>query len=238
MPWPTFKTKDEIPEPFRGEYEERDGAWHPKGAGGDGGSGASKLEETLAKVREERKEAERRAREAEESRAALERQLAAASSGEEKDRVTKALKKFDDDLAAAKAEHKKELDAARAELRTLKLDDKVKAAFLAAGGRPERAEKALRDTKERFDLADDGRIVVKDAKGEVSTATVEDFFGKTYRAEMAEFYTGTKATGGGANGGAGATPARTANAGAWDGDAVLKDPMGALNAANAAEAAS
>jgi hypothetical protein len=227
MAFPTFKTKDEIPKGFEGEYEERDGAWHPKAPD------TSKLEETLAKVRDERKAEEKARKAAEADRADLERKLAAAGSGEEKDKVTKALAKFDADLAVEKGKFQKQLDAATAELRTLKLDDKIKAAFLKAGGRSERADKALNDTKGRLDLADDGRIVVKDGKGEITTATVADFFGKTYRAEMAEFYTGTKATGGGASGGAGAHVVQT---GKMTPDEIVANPLRALQEANATAA--
>ncbi|MBA3844532.1 MAG: hypothetical protein H0X39_18270 [Actinobacteria bacterium] len=229
MALPTFKTKDEIPKGFEEMYEERDGTFQPK-ALDDGGKSA------LQEERRARQAAEKLATKAADERAELERKLAAATAGDdlkEKEKVARALAKFDTDLATEKAKFQKELDAARGELRTLKLDDKVKAAFLAAGGRPERAEKALRDTKDRFDLADDGRIVVKDAKGEVTSKTVEDFFGKDYRGEMAEFYAGTKAAGGGGTGGSGAMPAKGSTNGKWDGDAVLKDPLGALNAANA-----
>jgi hypothetical protein len=232
MPLPTFDTKDTIPKGFEDLYEERDGKWHPKGASGDDSSG---LKTALDKERDARKAAEKAAKLAVDDRADLERKLAAANSGDEKDKVSKALAKFDHDLAEEKTRHKAELDAARGELRTLKLDDKIKAAFLAAGGRPERADKALRDTKDRFDLADDGRILVKDDKGELSTATVGAFFGKTYRGEMAEFYAGTKAAGGGAKGGASAATSTNRGAGgAWDGDAVLANPLGALVASNAA----
>ena len=224
MPFPTFDKKDDIPKGFESEYEEKDGKFVPKVPD------VATLERTLEKVRAERKEEEKARKQAEDARADLERKLAAASSGDEKDKVTKALAKFDSDLAAAKAKHEQELAAARAELRTLKLDDKVKAAFLKAGGRPERADKALADTKIRFDLADDGRIIVKDAKGEATTATVEDFFGKTYRAEMAEFYTGTKASGGGASGGAGGSVVT----GGISADDVIRNPLAALKAANEA----
>jgi hypothetical protein len=225
---PTFDTKDAIPKGFEDLYEEKDGKWHPKSAD-DGG-----LKTALQKERERADAAEKLSRRVSEERADLERKLTAASSGDEKEKVSKALAKFDADAIAMRADYDAKLAAAHGELRTLKLDDKVKAAFLAAGGRPERADKALRDTKDRFDLADDGRIIVKDDKGEASTATVVDFFGKTYRGEMAEFYTGTKASGGGSKGGTSGTGTASTSNTAWSGDDVLANPLGALVAANAA----
>lgn len=233
MPRPVYDKKDDVPKGFEDEYEEREGKWHPKAADN------AELKAALADERRLREAAEKLTAKAANDRADLERRLAAASAGgDDKDRalIAKALAKFDSDLVEVKAAAAAEVAASKAELRTLKLDDKVKAAFLAAGGRSERADKALRDTKERFDLADDGRIVVKDATGAPTTTTVEDFFGKAYRAEMAEFYTGTKAAGGAAKGGAnlGSIPAK----GARDSDEVITNPMGVLKRANAeAEAA-
>src|SRR5689334_15183023 len=125
MPRPIFDTKDAIPKGFEDEYEEKDGKWHPKPV--DDGA---QLKETLRKERE-------RADEEEKTRKRLERQLAAAETGDEKDKVSKALKKFDDDLAAEKENHRKEVEKLRGELRTIKLDERAKDAFLKAGGRPE-----------------------------------------------------------------------------------------------------
>lgn len=231
MPFPIFDKQADIPKGSEDVYEEKDGKWHPKLVD------ASKLETTLTKVRDEKDAAEKRAKKAEDERADLERKLTAAGSGDEKDKVTKALAKFDTDLAAEKAKHEKELGETKAQLRTLKLDDAAKAAFIKAGGRPEKADAALKLQKDSLDLADDGRIVVKDAKGVATTETIDDYWGKTFKKDMPEFFTGTKAAGGGAGGGAGARPIPANGDGKWDGDAVLADPLGALNAANLEAAA-
>lgn len=225
MPLPTFKIKAEIPKGFEDLYDEKDGEFIPKAP-----EDVSGLKATLETIKQEKKDADKARRKAEDERADLERKLAAAGSGEEKDKVSKALAKFDADRIEYEAKATAKLAEKDAELRTLKLDDKIKAAFLKAGGRSERADKALNDTKGRLDLADDGRIVVKDAKGELTTATVEDFFGKTYKAEMAEFYNGTKATGGGARGGAGTNVVQT---GKMTPDEIVANPLKALQEANA-----
>lgn len=223
MPVASFDKKDDIPKGFEDLYEESEGKFVLK---------ASKLESTLEKVRDEKKAAEKRAKEAEDERADLQRKLAAASTGEAQDKVAKALAKFDEDLAKEKEKHKKELETLQGELRTIKLDDRLKEAFIAAGGRPEKAAAALELTKKNFDLAEN-RIVVKNEKGEVTTETAEDYYGKKYRTEMPEFYQGTKASGGGAGGGAGKTVSTHTN-GQWDADAVIADPLGALKSANEA----
>jgi hypothetical protein len=233
MPIPVFDTKDTIPKGFEDLYEERDGKWHPKGASGDD---SGDLKKALAEEREKRQSTERMMKKAADDRADLERKLSIATHSDDDGAKAKLSKKLAE-LEAAYADKEKALEAPRAaleaELRTIKLDNNVKAAFLAAGGRPERADKALRDTKDRFDLAEDGRILVKDEKGEVSAASVADFFNKTYRGEMAEFYAGTKAAGGGAKGGASAA---TSNGRSGDRDfgALLADPQSVLKAANAA----
>jgi seryl-tRNA synthetase len=226
MPRPIFEKKDDIPKGFEDEYEEKDGKWHPKPV--DDGAA---LKETLRKERE-------RADDAEKERKKLERRLAAAETGDEKDKVSKALAKFDEDLAAEKEAHKKELEKLQGELRSIRLDDRAKEAFIKAGGRPERADKALKLYKDALDLDKDGkRIVIKDDEGNVTTQTIDDFWGKKVRADLPDFYTGTKASGGGGkNDGLNPTPVPTD--GKWDGDAVLKDPLGALSAANAAQTGS
>lgn len=221
MPVASFDKKDDIPKGFEDLYEENEGKFVLK---------TSKLETTLEKVRDEKKAAEKRAKEAEDERADLQRKLAAASTGEAQDKVAKALAKFDEDLAKEKEKHKQELATLQGELRTIKLDDRLKESFIKAGGRPEKAAAALELTKKNFDLADN-RIVVKNEKGEVTTETAEDYYGKKYRNEMPEFYQGTKATGGGANGGAGkkATPSI---GGRPTADEVIADPLAAAKWAN------
>jgi hypothetical protein len=80
--------------------------------------------------------------------------------------------------------------------------------------------------------ADGKRIVIKDDEGNVTSTTIEDFWGKKVRADLPDFYVGTKASGGGGkNEGNNGAPVKTD--GKWDGDAVIKDPLAALAAANA-----
>lgn len=229
MPFPTFKKKEDIPKGFEGEYEEKDGEWVVKAAD------SSKVEGTLEKVRGEKKEAEKALKEAEKERDDLKRKLAVAETGDEKDKVKAALAKFDEDAKKLKDDYDKKLEAVNVELRKVKLDDQAKAAFLKAGGRPEKADAALKLKKDLLDLADD-RIVVKNAKGEPTTTTVEDFWGKEFKTEMPEFFTGTKATGGGAKGGAGSTPG-SGKGQEGDADLVLKNPRALLDRANEEAAA-
>lgn len=229
MPWPTFTSKEEIPTPFRAEYEEKDGAWHAKLP--DTGT----LDATLAKVRAEKKDAEKAGREASERAADLQRQLdAKAAAGVDTDKkVSDMLAKWELDKNAAVKAVTDQLTASNAKLREITLYDKAKAEFIKAGGRPEKAEAALTLKKDALDLAED-RMVVKNATGEVTTESITDFWGKSFRAEMPEFFVGTKASGGSASGGASAFPA---SGDPTAGDRVIANPLAALQAANAAQAA-
>lgn len=222
MAFPTFKKKEDIPKGFEGEYEEKGGEWVAKAAD------TSKADETIAKIRKEKNDAEKAQKDAEKERDELTRKLAVADTGGEKDKVAKALQKFDEDAKKMKDEYDKKIADKDGELRKLKLDDQAKAAFLKAGGRPEKADAALKLKKDLLDLTDD-RIVVKNAKGEPTTTTVEDFWGKDFKTEMPEFFTGTKATGGGAKGGAGAQPGKGQEG---DAELVLKNPRALVDRAN------
>jgi hypothetical protein len=229
MSFPVFDKVGDVPKGFEAAYEEREGKWHAKIPD------TAKIEETLTKTRSERKEFEKAAKDASEKAADLQRQLDAKSAtGADTDKkVSEMLAKWEQDKNAAVKAVKDQLDTAAGELRTLKLDDKIKAAALAAGVLPTKVDAVLKLTKDSFDLADD-RIVVKDAKGEVTTKTVADFFAKDYRAQMPELYQGTKATGGGASGGASKT---TTTSDGSAGDRVIANPLQMLKDANEANAA-
>jgi len=229
MPFPTFKTKDEIPKGFESEYEEKDGAWHAKVAD------TTALDATLAKVRDEKKASDKRAKEAEDKAADAQRRLDAkeANGADTDKKVADLLAKWKLDTDAAVKVKQDELDKVSADLRAVKLDDKIKAAALAAGVLRTRVDAVLKLTKDTFDLADD-RIVVKDDKGAVTTTTVEDYFGKTYRAQMPELYQGTKANGGGGTGGLGKGTVKDTGDAA---ERVIKDPLAMLREANEKAAA-
>jgi hypothetical protein len=225
MPFPTYAKKDAIPAGAEDVYEEKDGQWVPKLPDVDG------LKTTLEKVRGEKKDAEKAAKEAADLRAAAERERDALKTqiGDPEGKTKALLEKFDADTKAAVAAVQKQLDDATGRLRTLTLDDKAKAAFVKAGGRPDRADAALKLARERLDLAED-RIVVKDVKGDVTTMAVEDYWSKDFAKEMPEMFTGTMASGGDARGGTGTH----GGSGGLTADQILANPDLALEAANRA----
>jgi uncharacterized UPF0160 family protein len=232
MPLPTYAKKDEIPKGFEELYDEQDGKWVPKI---DAIDDTKNLKSSLEKLKSDKKEAKEAREKAETELADLKRQMQALETGEEKDKLKKLLEKFDNDLKAAKKPLEDQVAELSGKLRAIQLDDKAKEAFIKAGGRPERADAALKLYKDSLDLAED-RIVVKNEKGEATTQSVEDFWGRKVRTDTPEFFKGTQANGGGAGGGAGKKGVQTT--GKWDADAVIADPLGALKHANeTAEAA-
>jgi hypothetical protein len=126
MPLPVFDTQDAVPEPFREEYEEREGKWHPK----DTGAEAARA---LGEERTKREAAERLATKVAGDLKKLETKAAADKAGitDEKLQQIRAevkaevLKELEPDLEAGKK--------SIAENRTLKLDNQVKSLFAKAG---------------------------------------------------------------------------------------------------------
>lgn len=230
--FPTFKTKAEIPKGFEAMYEEKDGEWKVKAS--DAETELAKVTETLAKVRLEKKDAEKASTDATKRAADLQKELDAKKlTGDDLDKKTaELLATWKKDTEVAVAVVAKERDDALGKLRQVNLDDKAKAAFIAAGGRPERAAAALQLKKDRLDLADDA-LVVKDERGAVSTKTIADFWGKDVKTEMPEFFVGTKATGGGPSGGAGTGSTTTKTTF----EEAMKNPLKLMQEANESSAA-
>lgn len=214
MPLQTYKTRDEVPEDAReGALELKDGTFAVV---------VDDAKDTILKIRQERDAFKKQAREAAERAEAAERErdAAKASSGDVDKKVADLLTKWEKDTEAKVAAVAKERDDALGQLRQVTLVDKARETFVKAGGRPEKADAALKLVRDRLDLID-GKPVVKDAQGEVTTTTLDDLFGKEFRKEMPEFFAGTKATGSGA---AGTQKVGGSTGAGLDVDALLKDP--------------
>jgi hypothetical protein len=225
MPFPKYAKKEDIPAGAEDVYEERDGEWHPKLEDVTG------LKATVEATRADKRQAEKLLREAEEKRAAAERERDALKTqvGDPDAKVAELLKKFDADVATARAEADKRADAAEAKVRALTLDKQAVDEFVKAGGRPEKAAAALKQYADRLDLSDD-RPVVKDGKGVVTTKTLADFFKEEARNEFPEWYNGTKAGGGGA---AGINGGRAGASGTPTWEEIMNNPSVGLEAGNA-----
>lgn len=190
MPLPTFKTADEVPEAFRGEYEERDGEWRPKAEAALQGEA-----EKRAQLLNEKKEEERRRIAAEKALDDLKRSEDRKKKGiSEED-----LQRIRDEEAAARKPIEEERDRLAAENRKLKLTDKVQVLALKHGIMEDRIEDAMLVLDRRADLGDEGGVVFKDKEGKVTADSPEAFFEK-FKAEKPWLFRGSGASGSGARG--------------------------------------
>ena len=223
MPFPSFKTQEEIPEGFREMYEEKDGEWVPKGQESDDTTGLkSALDKEREKAKAEEKERKRIAAEL----AELKAKEKAEKAGITDEQLKKLRQEIREDLEKEYQDKIKDRDTLATEVRSLKLDSQVKSLAAKHGVRAERVDAWWRMFSDRFDLTDDGKPMIKDRPG----TDVSKFIADDLKKELPDFYAGTQAAGGGAAGATakGGGPATTA-------DNVLANPTEALNAARAAQ---
>lgn len=220
MPKFTLKTSvdklDDVPEAYRERYTQRDDKKYylDEIEVDDHAEVKSALERERADRRKAKEEAERLTAEfekykdidPEKARAALD----ALEKAEEKKLKDKGA--FDELLKAEQEKARKALEAKTTELgardtqitelgkqlRKFKLDDKVRAAALKAGVLPDDLEDVMQLTAKNFDLGDDDPPVVLGTDGKPSSATLETFFGETFKTAKPKFYAPTGAGGSGA----------------------------------------
>lgn len=229
MKLPVFDKQADIPKGFEGLFEEKDGKWQAKASETD------TLEATLTTLRGEKKDLEKKLKVASDGQADLQRKLdIAEKAGGDVDKVKRELlEKWQADTDKAVKAVQDQLEAANGKLETYEVDNNLSAAFVGAGGRPEKSAAALQLNKRHFKLVD-GKLVKLNDKGEVTTEKVEDHFKTGFKKEMPEFYQGTKATGGGAGGGTGGSPLTTDAA---EIDRMIANPARLIERANAEGAA-
>jgi hypothetical protein len=191
MPLPIYESADAVPEEQRDDFAEFEGKWRYKA---DIELASEKKKRAI--LLNEKKEADRLRADAENKLAESERTAEARARGiseealeeiREKERV--ARKPLQDRIA--------ELEQTN---RQLTLTDRVQAMALAAGVMPDRIKQAMKILDDRTDLGNAGGIVVKNEDGSVSSETIDDFLGKTFKAESPWFYSGVQASGSGAVG--------------------------------------
>ena len=191
-----------VPEAYRERYTKRDdGKFYLDEIEIDDGA---ELRSSLEREREERRKAKEalekykdidpeKAREAQRKLDEIENKKL-TDEGEFNRLLEKRQKEWD----AEKLRLEGELQKANGEVRTFKLDDKVRAAAIAAGVFEEDIEDVMTITRSRFDLDEKGRIVVKDEEGDATGSTVEKFFGETFRTMRPKFYKPAESGGSGA----------------------------------------
>lgn len=167
MPFPTFKTRDDIPEAVRDGYVERDGEWVPDV------EDVSGLKAKNAELLRKEREATQRARE-------LEQQLKDKAKGLTDEEIA-AQRKREEELTKP---HLEENAALKAELRKLKLDGTVQKMLADAGANPKRLDALFRLIGDRFDLSDSGTPVLK----EKPTTDLAKYIGETVAQEYPELF--------------------------------------------------
>jgi hypothetical protein len=170
MSFPQFATLEEIPEPFRAAYEERNGVWVAKDV----------EDVTPLKTALERQKAESNAAKAELRK--LKQEAEAGSQGVKPEVLAKLREEI---KAEIEAEFQAPLTAAQQELRSLKLDAAVKAQLAKAGVRGERVDTLYRLIADQVDLGEAGTPVHKQGK------PLGDWITKTLAAEYPEFFAST-----------------------------------------------
>lgn len=215
---PTFDKEADIPKPFAALYEERDGKWHPKADEDE-----DDLAAELATERAKRDAAEKLAKKTASEIAKLQRQMEAGKDGitpEARERIAAEVRK---EVEEELAERITAGEAAAKENRALKLDSQVQRLAGEVGFLAPRIPDVWKLHAEEFDLADDGKVIVK-ANPKTDPRKHLEAIAKA----RPEWVQGTKANGSGAMGGAGgaATPGMSFE------DAV-KDPGALIGLANA-----
>jgi len=132
----------------------------------------------------------------------LEQKVAAQSAGVGDEKLKELTEKMRADFERTYQPFKSkvgELEAALAErdgvIRSLKLDTKVKDVMAKSGVRSERVEDLFRLTSERYDLTDDGEVILKENR----EVPLDKFFKEDLSEKYPEFYTGSGSSGGGAS---------------------------------------
>jgi len=237
--WPTFGKQEEVPEAFRSHYEEKDGKWVAKEADDDdGGTGA--LQTALEKERKLRKDAEdagklhqAEAKKAADALKAAELKKAGEKAGKTEDELKALTDKIRADLQAEMAAERTALQALadqvpglNEKLQGVLLDSKVKERMLHLGVLPEKAEKMYQLERKHFKLTEDEKPMLAEHPGK----TIDVFIQDNLKKEYPEWFKGTQGGGGGAGGHGFGKPKTGVTA-----EDVLRDPIGAIAAARAAQ---
>lgn len=225
MKLPIFDKKEDVPAVFADLYEEKDGKWVPKA---DDDDTTAPLKTALDKERKRADDAEK-ALKAEKKRLELESaDLERKKKGITDDQLKQIREDVKKEVEAEFAPVKKDLDDAKKDNRTLRLDNKVRGLFGKVGVRGERHDALWKLINEDFDLTDDGAPMVKAAPG----TEVEKYLADSVKKMYPEFFEGTKAAGSGAAG-TGGTTTPPAKPGQMTADDVIKNPAAALQQARA-----
>jgi hypothetical protein len=187
MPFATYDTQDEVPEELRDVYEEKDGKWQAKVPDVANLNSALQAERTKAATEEAaRKKAERELGDIKRKTSAEQHGITEEQLQALRDEDSTKRKPLEDEIATLRTENDK-----------LTRLDKVRATALHNGVMADRIEDAMLSLDGRTRLTDAKTIVVLDKDGNATTEKLEDFLGKTFRAEKPWLYAGSGGSGSG-----------------------------------------
>ena len=236
MEWPVFNTLDEVPEAFRGFYEEKDGKFSVNLPDADGLAEKGRL--AIQKERDAAAAAEVARKAAEKSLAEAKLALQQKKADLSDDELKKLRQMSDADSDARNADKISVLEARIAELepnvtkvRELTLDAKVKRHMLDAGVLPDRVDElfSVLMLKQTFDLTSDGIPKLVNHPGMAIDQYVKGDLKKRYPYH----FVGSRGAGGGTGGAY--TPDGKAVGGTTAED-VQNNPVAAITAARQAQA--
>lgn len=185
MSFKVFETKDAIPEAQReSAIETKDGKWAVAEV-----EDVSGLKSALERQKEEARKAKDKLKEIEDEA----KRKAAGMTDEQ-------LAKLRADIAAEKAPLEAKLTQAEQELRSLKLDGRIKAMLAEAGANPKRLDALFTLIGNRFDLNESGSPILKDKP----TTDLQKYLGETVAQEYPELFV-SKQKGGATFNGSGGT---------------------------------
>jgi hypothetical protein len=193
---------DTVPEPLRELYTEVEGK-HVLDADIEGHPAVAGLKSALEKERKTAKDALAKARaagdpaEVERLRTELEELRMQHPKPDVEKLVAKRLQEFEEKQRPILEER----DRIKGELRTLRLDDRVKAAALKAGVFSEDVDDVLLIARRHFDLGEDNKVIVLDDDGDPAGKTPEQWFADVFKQRKPKFFKGADASGTGARGG-------------------------------------
>jgi hypothetical protein len=199
---PKFRLKskveklDEVAEAYRPAYVEREGAFYldPEKLEAIEFDDKAELAGALEKERKGRKDAKAaldkyKDLDPEQARAALQR----LQEHDEKELLNKGefdrlMKKRQEEWSKKEEGYKQEIANRDGQLRQFTLTDKVRGAAINAGVLPDSLNDVLFLTRERFDLDEDGGIIVLDETGDRTYSTVDEFFNTSYKEQRPVYY--------------------------------------------------
>lgn len=197
---------DEVPEAYRGLYVEKDGGFvvDPAKLEEFEWDDKAELSGALERERKERREAKEELKKYEgidpERARAAQKKLDELDEKQlmDKGEFDRLMEKRQKEWEAKEVDFQRQLSDRDSRLDTYELINPVRDAALKAGVLPEDIEDVLKITSHRFKLDEKRKPVLLDKDGDVSSLSVEQFWGEEFKLQKPKFYGASGAGGSGA----------------------------------------